>query len=195
MSIFLVSTASALIVVDGQWKDGGQSIEINEGESASFDVYFTTYDWPMSVEVRMYSLSDSGEELIYTFIDSTTEDNFFQHTYVIDESIYKTDGEFKIIISGSDNEEDSDEAVLELNVVKPVSEEKEEHKTERKRYYYEDEFDRERYLEQFKPKTIPSEDVEGEVEKSVPSNSWIIWLIVGLIVLVVLVIVIISLKR
>ena len=54
-SIFLISTVSALIVVDAQWEDGSQSINITEGKSASFDVYFTTDDYPMDVEVKLYN--------------------------------------------------------------------------------------------------------------------------------------------
>lgn len=125
-SIFLISSASALIVVDSQWENGLQSTTITQGESIDFDVYFTTHDVPMNVKVELFKIEGSNEIFEYSFIDSSTDDNFFKYLYTISEARYKTFGKFKILISGTDNtynendpstwEDGSDEVTLYLTV-------------------------------------------------------------------------------
>lgn len=113
-SIFLVSAVSALMVVDAQFQDGSQNLQIEKGQSATFDVYFTTYDFPMNVSVKMYN---SNNQLVHTFIDSSTEDYFFEHTYTITETAYEKLGDYEIRINGSDAAGDSDSVILNLKVV------------------------------------------------------------------------------
>lgn len=114
LSIFLVSTVSALMVADGQFSDLSQNLQIEKGQSATFDVYFTTYDFPMDVSVKLYN---SNNQLVHTFIDSSTEDYFFEQTYTITETAYEKLGDYEIRINGSDDAGDSDEVILKLNVV------------------------------------------------------------------------------
>lgn len=196
LSIFLVSTASALMVVNAQWEDGGQSVEIKEGESAGFDVYFVTYDYPMNVEVILYDSNDNVEKV---FISDSTEDYFFEHFYTINENIYDKAGTYKVVISGSDDDGGSDSVTLTLKIVSDDEDDNDDEDDEddndndKKARHYEDDLDREAYLKQFESKTIVLDDDKTQDSKS--SKSWIIWTIVGLILLVVLVIVLMSLRR
>ncbi|MDP3986609.1 MAG: putative Ig domain-containing protein [Nanoarchaeota archaeon] len=114
LSILLVGTASALIVVDTQWSDGSQTLTLTEGKDATFDVYLTTYDYPMDVSVKLYKSSD---QLVKTFIDSTTEDYFFEHTY---NTGSLSVGQYRVEVKGSDSKGASDIYILNLNVEEDV---------------------------------------------------------------------------
>ncbi|MDP2628619.1 MAG: hypothetical protein Q8P15_01835 [Nanoarchaeota archaeon] len=205
LSIFLVSTANALIVIDAQWENGATTLEIEKGEVAVFDVYFVTYDYPMNVEVALY---DSNNRLIHVFIDSETEDYFFEHAYTISKAIIGEElsvGTYKVKISGSDADNDSDTISLTLKVISPSGddnngqddddEDKDDDKksSSSKERYYEDDFDRQKYLDQFQPKTINLDEDTEQTDDS--SKSWVIWIIVGLIILVILIMILISLGR
>ena len=119
LSVFLVSTASALMVSDGQFKDGSQTLEIEKGEDAIFEVDFTTSAYPMDISVKMYN---SNNQLVHTFLDSSAEDYFAEGIYEIVKSTYEKLGNYEIRISGSDNAGDSDETILYLKVVEEGTE-------------------------------------------------------------------------
>jgi len=108
--IFLINSASALIIADAQWENGVQSLTITQGESASFDVYFTTYDYPMQISVKLYDL---GNHIRQTFIDDSTEDYFFEHSYTISNL---EAGDYQIVISGTDKKGQTDSYTLSLNI-------------------------------------------------------------------------------
>ena len=114
LSLFLVSAVSALTIVDAQWEDGSQILTITEGESATFDVYVVTYDYPMNIKIKLY---DSNNQLIKTFADLTTEDYFFANAYTVKNL---SAGNYQIKVSSSDKKGDTDSYTLNLKVNAPA---------------------------------------------------------------------------
>ena len=98
--IFLVNTASA-VVVYGEWNDNhAQSIEIEDGDSVDFSAFFGTIYPPMTISIKWY---DSGNNLIHTFEDTIINQKSFAQTYTVNQGIYSMPDDFQVRIHGSDN--------------------------------------------------------------------------------------------
>jgi len=97
--IFLVNTVSA-VVVYGEWNDNhAQSIEIEDGDSVDFSVYFGTISPPMTIDIGLYE----SDNLIHSFEDTVVNTNSFAQTYTVNQYIYSRPGDFQVKIMGSDN--------------------------------------------------------------------------------------------
>ena len=111
LSILLIGSVSALITIDSQWNDGSQNLVVDQSGSASFDVYFVSYDSPMDVGVKLYN---SDGEVVETFIASTTDSHFFENEYNIPSDLEA--GDYEVLVSGSDSAGDREEVKLTLRV-------------------------------------------------------------------------------
>jgi len=111
--IFLVNTASA-VVVYGEWNDNyAQSISIDDGDSVDFSAYFGTISPPMTIDIGLY---ESGN-LIHSFEDNTVVNtNSFGKTYTVNKNIYSMPGDFQVKIQGSDNFGEMSD-ILDLKVI------------------------------------------------------------------------------
>ncbi len=101
----MLSFASAVITVDGDWQDGSQSLTITEGENAIFNVESLSQGSENILNVKLY---DSSDNLVYAFEDGTSyEDNWFWKSYTINtqgvEGSYGkiAHGNYDVIILGS----------------------------------------------------------------------------------------------
>jgi hypothetical protein len=113
-SIFLFSTISAMTTYL-DWNDGTASATINSGDSISFNVDFLSMNTPMNTKVLLY---DSQSNLIYTFLEQTTNDKWFSTSYTLDSSIYIGEGDFSIIVQGTDKyQSDSSEIALKVTSI------------------------------------------------------------------------------
>jgi len=113
-SIFLFSTISAMTTYL-DWNDGTASATINSGDSISFNVDFLSMNTPMNTKVLLY---DSQSNLIYTFLEQTTNDKWFSAAYTLDSSIYIGEGDFSIIVQGTDKyQSDSSEIALKVTSI------------------------------------------------------------------------------
>ena len=114
LSIFLITNVSAIIVTGGEWNDQSQSIEINDGQTASFNVYFGSTESPITVNVKLF---DSSYNLIHNFENNrVVNHNIFSSTYFVDKNIYQTHGNFNIQIMGSDSDGDFTASPLILTI-------------------------------------------------------------------------------
>jgi len=97
--IFLVNTASA-VVVYGEWNDNhAQSIKIEDGDSVDFSAFFGTIYPPMTISIKLY---DSGNNLVHTFEDTIVNQKSFAQIYTVNQDIYSRPGDFQVKIQGSD---------------------------------------------------------------------------------------------
>lgn len=120
-SIFFISSVSA-VVIYGEWQDGSQSVTINEGDSIGFDVGFGSMSPPMTINIKLY---DSSYNLIYTFENNKViEEHSFSNSYTINQDVYRSSGEYQLILQGSDAEgyTDSHTLTLTINPVQTPSE-------------------------------------------------------------------------
>lgn len=114
-SIFLISNVNA-IVVYGDWQNGQQSIQINQGESVNFNADFFSMNPPMTINIKLY---DSNYNLVHSFeSNKQINANSYSHTYTITEQIYRNSGSFELILTGSDRFPSEDSHTLYLTVVK-----------------------------------------------------------------------------
>lgn len=112
-SIFLLSSVSA-IAVYGSWEDSSQTISITEGENVNFDAYFLSRNYPMTINIKLY---DSQFEEIYPVANNLRINarSYYLEDYNINQNIYGTSGEYKLVLSGSDKV-DSNSIILTLTV-------------------------------------------------------------------------------
>jgi hypothetical protein len=113
VGIFLISSASAMIVLGG-WNNGIEDhITITNGQSIIFNADFGTMHRPMTISAKLYN---SGDNLIYTFLNTTIDDYSYQPTYNITPAIYSTSGNYELILTGTDKANSSDSITLYLTV-------------------------------------------------------------------------------
>ena len=99
-SILLASNVSA-IVLYGDWEGGGQSIQIDSGESVNFNADFFSMTPPMTINIGLY---DSDNDLIHSFESDKVVNTYgYYDVYTITENIYSRPGNFQVRILGSDN--------------------------------------------------------------------------------------------
>ncbi len=112
-SIFLLSMASAMTVY-ADFSDGSQSAVITEGGSISFNADFFSMSPPIiSMKVQVYQ----GNNLIYTFLDSTTNERTYSNAY----AYIAPAGTYEIRIIGKDSiNTDSESLSLTVNPVPSI---------------------------------------------------------------------------
>ncbi|MBW6442380.1 Ig domain-containing protein [Patescibacteria group bacterium] len=114
--IFSVNSLSA-IVVHGNWENGNQFIEINDGENIGFNVNFYSMSPPMVINIKLY---DSDYNLIYTFQNNHVVNDYgYFNTFNLGKSIYNSPGSYRVILQGSDNYPSADNYILHI-LVNPV---------------------------------------------------------------------------
>lgn len=115
LGIFLLSGISA-ITVYSDFSDATQTKTINTGQSVSFNVDFFSMNPPMTMKVGLYS----GDNLIYSFLDTSKNQKTYSNTY---NYTANTAGTFEIRVAGSDSTNtDSEYLTLVVNsVIPPVT--------------------------------------------------------------------------
>ncbi len=114
--IFFLNNISA-VVIYGDWKDGSQNAHINAGESIDFNADFFSMSFPMTINVKLY---DSTNHLVYSFENNKVIGSYgYNNTYSLTQAIYKTTGNFNVILSGSDSFPSSDSHTLTLVINQP----------------------------------------------------------------------------
>ena len=109
----LFSNAVSAIVSYGEWQDRSNSITINRGDQVYFDYALFSINTPISYNIKMY---DSSTNLISTFADTSSNNNLVSDRQTITQLDYRVDGIYTIIISGSDNIQDTSASTLTLQV-------------------------------------------------------------------------------
>ena len=99
-AIFLIGNISA-IAVYGEWENGSQITTITEGDDLDFNFDFITMSPPMTINVKVY---DSSGNLVYAFDNNKQiNDRSYSKIYNVNQSVYGTNGNFRILIWGSDS--------------------------------------------------------------------------------------------
>ena len=99
-AVFLTGNASAIIAA-GDWGNGSQFATITEGDGINFDFDFFSMNPPMTINVKVYNSSGSA---IYVFDDNElVNSNNYSKIYNVNQSVYGTDGDFRILIQGADS--------------------------------------------------------------------------------------------
>lgn len=112
-SIFFLNVASAIVVSGGF--DGQESnIAIKNGDSAEFYVETFSMSLPMEISIEVF---DSNDKLIHTFEGNTEVGlSTFEKTYTLTKNIYENEGDFRIVIIGSDESQSTRTQTLFLKV-------------------------------------------------------------------------------
>lgn len=118
LSVFLISTASATMVVYGSFGTGTQhSATITNGQSITLYSDFGTSKSSMTISAKLYN---SNGNLVYTFLDQSFNVNVYQPSYSLTPAIYLTTGNYELILTGTDsNSADSDTLYLTVNAIPP----------------------------------------------------------------------------
>jgi hypothetical protein len=99
--------------VYADFSDGSQSITINRGESVSFNVDFFSMNPPMTIKAQLYQ----GGSLIYTFLNTNTNNRIYHTTYSYTPA---NSGTYEIKVIGTDKiNTDSEFLTLIVNPVQP----------------------------------------------------------------------------
>jgi hypothetical protein len=97
--VFLLSSASAVSVSYGEWAG---SSSITDGQSTTFNYDFYHFGTSsMQVSVKLY---DSSNNLIYTFVDTSTSSASYYNTVSITESIYQNPGTYSLTFYSTDSD-------------------------------------------------------------------------------------------
>jgi Domain of unknown function (DUF5011) len=114
LGIFLISNASATIVVSGGFGTGTQhSATIINGQSIIFNADFGTDKSPMTLSAKLYN---SNGNVIYSFLSTSVNGKAYQPTYNITPAIYLTNGSYELVLTGTDNSKNADSDTLYLTV-------------------------------------------------------------------------------
>jgi hypothetical protein len=120
--ILLFSTASAVVTPGGLWSNNAQSIEIKDGETATFTAYAVTGRPSMTITgVKMF---DSSHNLIKTFESNRQiQSNTYSNTFSVTKAIYSKTGSYTISIIAKDSDgENSYPIYLKVNpIIQPPS--------------------------------------------------------------------------
>lgn len=114
LGIFLISNASAAMVVYGSFGTGTQhSATITNGQSITLNADFGTSRNSMNINAKLYNSQGS---LVYTFLSTSFNGNAYQPSYSITPAIYLANGSYELILTGSDRDNsDSDTLYLTVN--------------------------------------------------------------------------------
>ncbi|MCK4647767.1 putative Ig domain-containing protein [Candidatus Pacearchaeota archaeon] len=96
LSIFLINTVSAMLVYVEWDTTDSNTLQINDGESAMFNILILSSETNPITSVKLYD--SSGE--VYTFLNILINE---VKEYTISQSIYKTSGDFYIEVIGTDS--------------------------------------------------------------------------------------------
>ena len=97
--VFLLSSTSAVSVSYGEW---AVSSSITDGQSTSFNYDFYHYGTSsMQMSIKLY---DSSNNLVYTFLDTSTSSASYYNTVSITESIYKNPGTYSLTFYSKDSD-------------------------------------------------------------------------------------------
>lgn len=112
--VFLLSSTSAVSVSYGEW--AGAST-ITDGQSAVFNYDFYHYGTSsMQVSVKLY---DTSNNLVYTFVDTSTSSASYYNTVSITESIYQNPGTYSLTFYSTDSD-NAPSAITIYLTVNPV---------------------------------------------------------------------------
>jgi len=118
LGMFLISNASAIMVY-ATWADGTQAAAISYGSSVNFNAYFAAVNPPMTINIKLYDISDSpAGELVYSFESAkVVPTSPYSQIYTIDTSAYVgRDGSFELRLSGVDSVGLTDSWALDLAI-------------------------------------------------------------------------------
>ncbi len=116
-TIFLFNGVSA-VTTYADWSNSAQSLTIDDGNSAVFNVDFFAMMPPMNLKVTLY---DSSDNPVYTFFNQQVSSREYSASYTIPKSIYKNAGSFTVIASGTDsNSAQSYQLNLKVNSITPA---------------------------------------------------------------------------
>ena len=115
--LLLIGNVNASVSVISGFKDGGSVKDINDGDKAAFWIDIWSDTGSESVDV---SLRDLNNNLVHTFEDYTVSRDGFAKEYLIDKTVYKNPGKYKIIVYAKDSESDVLDDSLRLNVKEKV---------------------------------------------------------------------------
>ena len=113
VSFLLITNSVSAITSYGEWQNKLNSITINNGEQIYFDYALFSMNPLISYSIKMY---EGNLNLIKTFVDSFSNNNFVSDRYHITQADYAKEGTYKIIIWGSDNVNDESSTILTLQV-------------------------------------------------------------------------------
>jgi hypothetical protein len=102
LGIFLISSASAMVLYGGWGNGTQQTANITQGQSIIFNADFFSMNPPMTISAKLYNSNDT---LNYTFLSTNMNGNgysSYQPTYNITPLIYSIPGNYQIIINGND---------------------------------------------------------------------------------------------
>lgn len=120
--ILLFSTARAVVTPGGLWSNNAQSIEIKDGETATFTAYAVTGRSSMTITtIKMF---DSSHNLIKTFESNRrVQADIYSNTFSVTKAIYSKTGSYTISIIAKDSDgENSYPIYLKVNpIVQPPS--------------------------------------------------------------------------
>ena len=115
LSIFLINPVSAMTVYAEWDTSNSNTLSINDGEFAIFNVYFLSGGNVQDIKVELKDYSSN--KLIHTFTDPQINNG---KEYTISQSIYQTSGSFYIKVIGTDTQNtDSETLYLIVNSVTP----------------------------------------------------------------------------
>ncbi|MEK6906944.1 MAG: putative Ig domain-containing protein [Nanoarchaeota archaeon] len=113
VSFLLVTSAVNAITTYGEFQNQQSSININYGQNIYFDAVLFSVNPPITYNIKMY---DNNLNLVKTFVDTNTNNNFISNRYTITQADYQNNRAYTIIIQGTDNKNDQSSVTLTLNV-------------------------------------------------------------------------------
>ncbi len=114
-SLILVNTASA-ITTYAEWQNQQSTITINQGDQVYFDYSLFSVNPPMTYSVRLY---DNSYNIIRTYADTTTNNNFVSERQYVTSNDYQNPGSYRVIVQGRDALNDQSSSTINL-IVNPV---------------------------------------------------------------------------